>query len=185
MGLHFVPFPGPSSSGVWRARSLRLVAFSASAAQFSGWTAGAPCEADGDCPAPPEVLAKKPACSLVGRVSPGLQLPLSSPYGSGCLSPAGDGLQPAISVLSFVLCTVLAVSYVRAFRVVAIPQSGLLAQVRSFWLRVGRSCLILTKLCSPRLPRFPALPPLASGGCRHLCCFSTGGVTVGPAICWF
>ena len=74
-------------------QSLRLVAFSVSAAQLSGWTAGAPCEADGDCPAPPEVLAMKPACSLVGRVSLGLQLPLSSPYGSGCLSLAGDGLQ--------------------------------------------------------------------------------------------
>ena len=176
--------PGPSSSGVWRARSLRLVVFSISAAQLSGWTAGAPCEADGDCPAPPEVLAKKPACSLVGRVSPGLQLPLSSPYGSGCLSPAGDGLQPAISVRSFVLCAVLVVSYVRAFRVVAIPQSGLLAQVRSFWLHVARSCPILTNLCSPRLLRFPALPPLASGGCRRLRCLSTGGVTVGLVICW-
>ena len=185
MRLHFVPFPGLSSSGVWRARSLRLVAFSAAAAQFSGWTAGAPCEADGDCPAPPEVLAKKPACSLVGKVSPGLQLPLSSPYGSGCLSPAGDGLQPAFSVPSFVLCSVLAVSYVRAFRVVAIPQSDLLAQVRSFWLHVGHSCPILTKHCSPRLPRFPALPPLPSGGCRRLCCFSAGGVTVGIVICWF
>ena len=153
-----MPFPGPSSSGVWRARSLRLVAFLVSAAQFSGWTAGPPCEADGDCPAPPEVLAKKPACSLVGKVSPGLQLPLSSPYGSGCLSPAADGLQPAISVLSFVLCAVLAVSYVRTFHVVSIPQSGLLAQVRSFWLHVGRSCPILTKHCSPRLPRFLPCP---------------------------
>ena len=105
-----MPFPGPSSSGVWRARSLRLITFPVSVAQFSGCTAGAPCEADGDCPAPPEVLAKKPACSLVGKVSPGLQLPLSSPYGSGCLSPAGDGLQTAISILSFVLCEVLAVS---------------------------------------------------------------------------
>ena len=93
-------------------RSLRLVAFPVSAAQLSGWTAGAPCEADGDCPAPPEVLAKKPACSLVSKVSSGLQLPLSSPYGSGCLSPVGDGLQPAFSALSFVLCSVLAVSYV-------------------------------------------------------------------------
>ena len=163
----------------------KLVAFRISAAQFSGWTAGAPCEADGDCPAPPEVLAKKPACSLVGRVSPGLQLPLSSLYGSGCLSSAGDGLQLAISVPFFVLCAVLAVSYVRAFRVVAIPQSGLLAQVRSFWLHVGRSCPILTNLCSPSLPRFPALPPLPSGGCRRLCCFSAGGVTVGLVICWF
>ena len=183
MGLHFEPFPGPSSSVVWRTRLLRLVAFPVTAAQLSGCTAGAPCEADGDCPAPPEVLAKKPACSLVGRVSPGLQLPLSSPYSSGCLSPAGDGLQPAISVLSFVLCAVLVVSYVRAFRVVAIPQSGLLAQVRSFWLRAGRSCLILTNLCSPRLPRVPALPPLTSGGCRRLRCFSAGGV--GLVICWF
>ena len=163
---------------------LRLVAFSVFAAQFSGCTAGAPCEADGDCPAPPEFLAKKPACSLVGKVSSGLQLPLSSPYGSGCLSLAGDSLQPAISVPSFVLFAVLAVSYVRAFCVVAIPQSGLLAQVRSFWLRVGHSCPILTNLCSPRLPRFPALPPLASGRCRRLCCFSPGGVTVGLVICF-
>ena len=164
---------------------LRLVAFSASAAQLSGWTAGAPCEADGDCPAPPEVLAKKPVCSLVSKVSPGLQLPVSSPYGSGCRSPAGDGLQLAFSVLSFVLCSVLAVSYVRAFHVVAIPQSGLLAQVSLFWLRVGHSCPILTNLCSPRLPHFPTLLPLASGGCRLLCCFSAGGVTVRLVISWF
>ena len=110
-------------------------------------------------------------------------MPVSSPYGSGCRSPAGDGLQLAISVLSFVLCVVLVVSYVRAFCVVAIPQSGLLAQVSSFWLRVGCSCPILTKLCSLRLPclpcllRLPALPPLVSGVCRCLCCFSAGGVT--------
>ena len=143
LGLRFVPFPGLSSSGVWRARSLRLIAFPVSAAQFSGCTTGAPCEADGDCPEPLEVLAKKPACSLVGKVSLGLRLPPSSPYGSGCLSLAGDGLQPAISVPSSVLCTVLAESYVQVLRVVAIPQSGLLAQVSLFWLRVGCSCLIL------------------------------------------
>ena len=131
LGLHFVPFPGPSSSGVWRAQSLRLIAFPVPAAQFSGCTAGSPSQADDDCPEPQEVLAKKPACSLVGNASPGLRLPPSSPYGSGCLSPAGDGLQPAISVPSFVLFTVLALSYVRAFHVVAIPQSGLLAQVSS------------------------------------------------------
>ena len=112
-------------------------------------------------------------------------MPPSSPYGSGCLSAAGDGLQPAVSVPSFVLCVVLAVSYVRALRVVAIPQSGLLAPVSSFWLRVGRSCPILTKHCSPRLPCLPAQPPLASGRCRHLRCFSAGGVTVGLVICWF
>ena len=164
---------------------LRLIAFPVSAAQFSGCTAGAPFEVDGDYPEPLEVLAKKPACSLVGKVTPGLQLPLSSPYGSGCLSPAGDGLQPAISVPSFVLCAVLAVSYVRAFCVAAIPQSGLLAQVRSFWLRMGCSCPIFTNLCSPRLLCFPALPPLASGGCRRLRCFSAGGVTIVLVICWF
>ena len=62
---------------------------------------------------------------------------------AGCLSPEGDGLQPAISVPSFVLCSVLAVSYVRGFRVVAIPQSGLLAQVSSLRLGTGHSARIL------------------------------------------
>ena len=183
MGLRFVPSPGPSSSGVWRARSLRLVAFPVPAAQSSGCAAGAPSEADGDCPEPQEVLARKPACSLVGNVSPGLRLPPSSPYGSGCLSLVGDGLQPAISVPSFVLCAVLEVSYIRAFHVVAIPQSGMLAQVSSLWLHSGHSGLNLTKHCSPCLLRLPAQPPLASGGCRHLRCFSAGGLTVGLVIC--
>ena len=68
---------------------------------------------------------KKKLLILVGNVSLGLRLPPSSPYGSGCLSPEGDGLQLAISVPfsvpSFVLCMVLAVSYVRAFCVVASP----------------------------------------------------------------
>ena len=50
-------------------------------------TTGAPSQADVDCPEPQEVLAKKPACSLVDNVSLGLQLP---PSGSGCLSPEGD-----------------------------------------------------------------------------------------------
>ena len=52
-------------------------------------------------------LAKKPACSLVDNASLGLRLP---PSDSGCLSPEGDGLQPASSVQSFVLCAGLAVS---------------------------------------------------------------------------
>ena len=56
----------------------------------------------------------------------------------------GDGLQPAISIPSFVLCVVLVVSYVRAFRVVAIPQSGLLAQVSLLRLPSGHSGQILT-----------------------------------------
>ena len=38
LSLCFVPFPGPSSSGVWRAWSLQLVAFPVPAAQFSGCT---------------------------------------------------------------------------------------------------------------------------------------------------
>ena len=88
-------------------------------------------------------LAKEPACSLVVNVSLGLRLPPSGPSYSGCLSLEEDDLQTNNSVLSFVLCTVLAVSYVRAFRVVAIPQSGLLAQVSLLWLRLGHSSLIL------------------------------------------
>ena len=86
-------------------------------------------------------LAKKPACSLVDNACLGLRLP---PSGSGCLSPEGDGLQPASSVQSFVLCTGLVVFYVRAFRVVAIPQSGLLAQVSLLKLPLGHSGQILT-----------------------------------------
>ena len=129
-------------------------------------TAGTPCEADGDCPKPPEVLAKKPACSFVGKVSLGLRLPLSSPYGSGCLSPAGDGLQLAISVLSFVLCVVLVVSYVRAFCVVAIPQSGLLAQVSSLRLpsRHSGPVLILSNAAHAFLPS-PRLLVADAGVC--------------------
>ena len=97
-------------------------------------------------------LAKKPACSLVDDVSLGLRLSPSSPSGSGCLPPEGDGLQPANFVPSFVLCTVLAVSCVRAFRVVAIPQSGLLAQVSSLWPRAGCSGPILKKALQPMPP---------------------------------
>ena len=184
LGLCFVTFPGPSSSGVWQARSPWLVTFSAAAPQLSGWTAGAPCEADCDCPAPPEVLAKKPACSLVGK----------SLRGCDCPTPALTALAACpwrgmvcsrLFPFRPLFCAWSWVSYVRAFHMVAIPQSGLLAQVSSFWLRVGHSCLILTKHCSPHLPRLPALPPLVSGGCRRLCCFSAGGVTVGLVICWF
>ena len=128
-GLRFAPFPGPSSSGVWRARSLRLIASPVPVARFSGCTAGAPSHVDDDCPEPQEVSVSKEAC--LQFVSLGLLLPPSGPSGCGCLPPEGDALQPANSVPSFVLCAVLAVSYVRAFRVVAIPQSGLLAPVSS------------------------------------------------------
>ena len=64
--------------------------------------------------------------------------------GSGCLSPEGDGLQPAISVPSFVLCAVLVVLYVKAFHMVAIPHSGLLAQVSLLRLPLGHSVSVLT-----------------------------------------
>ena len=112
-------------------------------------------------------------------VNVSLGLPPSSP---GCLAPEGDGLQPANSVPSFVLCAVLVVSYVTAFHMVAIPQSGFLAQVTSLWLPLGHSGPILKKQCSLCLL---AQPPLASGGCRRLRCFSAGGVTVGLIICGF
>ena len=67
LGLRFVPFPGPSSSGVWRARSLRLIASPVPAARFSGCTAGAPSQADGDRPEPQEVSVSKEACLQFGR----------------------------------------------------------------------------------------------------------------------
>ena len=183
MGLHFVPFPGPSSSGVLQARLLQLIAFPVSAVQFSEYTAGSPSQADGDCPEPQEVLVSKEAsCSFVVNVSLGLRLPPSGPSSSGCQSPEGDGLQPANSVPSFVQCAVLVVSYVTAFHMVAIPQSGFLAQVTLLWLLLGHSGPILKKQCSLCLL---AQPPLASGGCRCLRCFSAGGVTLGLIICGF
>ena len=67
VGTAFVPFPGPSSSGVWRARSLRLIAFPVSAAQFPGCMAGVPSLAADDCPEPPEILVSKEACLHFGR----------------------------------------------------------------------------------------------------------------------
>ena len=77
-------------------------------AWFSGCMTGAPSQADVDCPEPQEVLVSKEAClQFVDNVSLGLRLP---PSGSDCLSPEGDGLQPAISVQSFVPCAGLVVS---------------------------------------------------------------------------
>ena len=97
---------------------------------------------DVDCPEPQEVLAKKPACCLIDNVSLGLRLPSS---GSGCLSPEGDGLQPAISVQSFVLCVAWrCLRLGLALCMVAIPQSGLLAQVSSLRLPLGHAGPVLT-----------------------------------------
>ena len=78
-----------------------------STAQLSRCTTSAPSQADVDHPDSQEVLAKKPAYGFIDNVSLGLRLP---PSGSGCLSLEGDGLQPAISVQSFVLCAGLVVS---------------------------------------------------------------------------
>ena len=161
---------------------LRLIASPIPAAQFSGCTTGAPSQADDRCPEPQEVLANKPVCSLVVNVSLRLLLPPSGPSSSGCLSLEGDGLQLADSVPSCVLCVVLVVSYIRAFCMVAIPPSGLLAQVSLLWLYSRHSGPILKKQSSLHLP---AQPSLASGGCRCLRCFSAGGVTAGLVICGF
>ena len=48
--------------GVWRARSLLLIASPVPATWFSGCTTGAPSQADVDCPEPQEVLVSKEAC---------------------------------------------------------------------------------------------------------------------------
>ena len=71
----------------------------------------------------------------------------------------------------------------RAFHVVAIPQSGLLAQISSLWLPSGAFRPDpYSKQWSPRLL---VQPLLASGRCRRLRCFSAGGVTVGLLIYGF
>ena len=52
--------------GVWRARSLRLIASPVPSARFSVYTTGTPSQAD-DCPEPQEVLVSKEACLQFGR----------------------------------------------------------------------------------------------------------------------
>ena len=81
-----MPFPGPSSSGDQVLASAVAATYRLPAAWFSGCTTGAPSQVDVDHPEPQEVLAKKPACSLVDNSSLGLRLP---PSGSGCLLPGG------------------------------------------------------------------------------------------------
>ena len=66
-GLRFVTFPGPSSSGVWRAWSLQLMVSAIPAAQFSGCTTGTTSQADDDCPDLQEVLVSKEAYLQFGR----------------------------------------------------------------------------------------------------------------------
>ena len=78
------------------------------AAQLYRCTTGTPSQVDVERPDPQEVLVSKEAClHFVDNVSLGLRLP---PSGSGCLSPERDGLQPAITIQSFVPCAGLEVS---------------------------------------------------------------------------
>ena len=146
---------------------LRLTASPAPAARCSGCTTSAPSQADVDCPEPQEGLVSKEACLLFGRQ---------------CLSGAAiachqRGMVCSRLVLFSPLFCARAWQCLRAFRVVAIPQSGLLAQVSSAQIALGAFRPgPYSKQCSPCLP---AQPPLASGGCRRLCCFSAGGVTDG------
>ena len=124
----------------------------------------------------------KPACSLVEDASLGPQL---SPSGSGChrlrvSSGRWTSQQLASSAQSFVLCVGLAVSYVRAFCGLAIPQSGFLSHVSSLRLPLGHSGPVLTpsnaactSLSSPRLLVADASVWAASPlgvAIRHLIC---------------
>ena len=159
MGLRFVHFPGPSSSGDWvfgecgccdlspplfLPLSFLRVQLAHLLRQMltiqnpkKSW------------------LAKKPACSLVDTASLGLRLP---PSGSGCLSPEGEGLQPAISVQSFVPCAGLAVSEDRAgfshgrYPTVWFASPNYFAQIA---LRVFRPDSY-SQRCSPRRASLPS-----------------------------
>ena len=71
-------------------------------------------------------------------------------------------------------------SVLGAFCRVAIPQSGLLLQVRSLRLPSGHSGLVLT-LSSAAGASLPQ--PLASGGCGCLGCFSTGSYRWARNLC--
>ena len=107
LGLHFVPFPDLSSSGDEVFGAHNCCDLSPPRHSVIWVYNRAPSQADVDRPDPQEVLVSKEACLQFYSVSLGLRLP---PSGSGCLSPEGEGLQPAISVQSFVLCAGLAVS---------------------------------------------------------------------------
>ena len=166
-------------------QSLGLITFPISAAQFSGCIAGVPTLADDDSPEPQEVLVSKEVCLHFclswAAIAPFQPLRLWLPVTGGGWSAADYFCSILCSVHGpgGVLCSSFSCG------VLAIPQSGLLAQVSLLWLCMGCSGLNLTKHCSPHLPGLPPQPPLASGGCRHLCCFSAGGVTVGLIICRF
>ena len=100
------------------------------AAQLSGCTTGAPSQADVDCPEPQEVLVSKEAClQFCGQCLSGAAI---SPFWLW-LPVTGGGRSAALSLYSPLFCA-RAWRCLRlglAFRVVDIPQSGLLAQIIS------------------------------------------------------
>ena len=104
LGLHFVLFPGPSSSGdqvFGEHNRCNLSPPSSLPLDFLGVQLAHLLRQMLTIQNPKKSwLAMKPACSLVDNASLGLRLP---PSGSGCLSLEGDGLQRASSVQSFVL----------------------------------------------------------------------------------
>ena len=67
VGPAFCGLPMSSTSGVWRARSLWLIARPVPAARLSGCTAGAPSQAGGACPEPQEGVVSEEAYLQLGR----------------------------------------------------------------------------------------------------------------------
>ena len=75
----------------------------------------------------------------------GLDCSLPALAALACLSLAGDGpVRSPLALLSPLSCERAWVSWVRAFRGVAIPQSGLLSQASSLRLPSGHSGRVLT-----------------------------------------
>ena len=69
LGLHSVPFPGPSSQVMRCLVSADAATYRLPipATQFSGCTTSTPSQADVDHPEPQEVLVSKEACLQFGR----------------------------------------------------------------------------------------------------------------------
>ena len=103
--------------------------------------------------------------------------------GSGCLSPEGDGLQPALFSPLFCGGAWQCLRLGLAFHVVVIPQSGLLAQVSSLRLCSGHSGQILT-LSNAAHASLPS-PRLLVAGAGVCAASLLGEDTVGLIICGF
>ena len=205
MDLHFVPFPGPSSSGdqvLGKRGHCNLLPPLSLLLGFLGvklahllrcavclfWGADLwlrPAWWMSTIQNPKKSwLATKPACSLVDDASLGLQLPLLALAAPTCLSPAGDGLVRSwLALLSPLFCEqAWQCLRVRAFHRIAIPQSGLLSEVSSLGLPSGHSGLVLTlsNAAHASLPS-PCLLVVDVGFCTA----SLLGVTIWHEICGF